>query len=80
MSKSNKYKVKYKFVFNNRLLILIIKKLNLKIYFNQNNMGISFSDNLTITSCKIINNFYIHPNVIILLKSKDILNQIISKL
>lgn len=82
MNKSNKYKVLYKYRFENRLLTFYIKKLNLAFHIKCNKNSIVVMNNQFIPLYRtydVINNFFIHPTTIQLLKSSDELNKVLSK-
>ncbi len=79
MSKSNKYKVNYKFLFNNTAICLYIKKLNISIYIVFDKPIIEVLNYFNPVQKEKINNFYIHPNLINLIKSNDILNKMLAR-
>lgn len=73
MSKSNKYKIYYRFTTQNhiRKWIINIKKLNLTIIYQHNIYNHLVVKHLGKSFYKSANNFIIEPELITMLKSND---------
>jgi len=73
MSKSNKYKIYYKFTTQSRIRkwIINIKKLNLTLIYQNNDYPHVIATHLGKSFYELLNNFIIEPDLITMLKSND---------